>query len=127
MDTIAFQGLIGLSMAMYLWLISAGLTIIFGVLRIVNFAHGSLFMVGAYLAYTFYGLMGLPFPLAIFLSLLGTGLLGRGDELIRIIVETPRKLSARQRELLEEFARISGEEVHPLSKSFLEKVKSMLG
>jgi molecular chaperone DnaJ len=52
---------------------------------------------------------------------------GRGDELVRILVETPRKISARQRELLEEFARISGEEVHPLSKSFLEKVKSMLG
>jgi molecular chaperone DnaJ len=52
---------------------------------------------------------------------------GRGDEVIRVLVETPRKLSARQRELLEEFARISGEEVHPLSKSFLEKVKSMLG
>src|ERR671938_342324 len=72
----AFQGLIGLSLAMYLWLISAGLTIIFGVLRIVNFAHGSLFMVGAYLAYSFYGQMGLPFALAILLSLLGTGLLG---------------------------------------------------
>src|SRR5262245_17640444 len=52
---------------------------------------------------------------------------GRGDELVRVLVETPRKLSARQRQLLEEFARISGEEVHPLSKSFLEKVKSMLG
>ncbi|MGZ5089573.1 MAG: branched-chain amino acid ABC transporter permease [Burkholderiales bacterium] len=76
MENVAFQGLIGLSLAMYLWLISAGLTIIFGVLRIVNFAHGSLFMVGAYLAYTFYGLMGLPFGLAIVLSLLGTGLLG---------------------------------------------------
>lgn len=76
MDNFAFQGLIGLSLAMYLWLISAGLTIIFGVLRIVNFAHGSLFMVGSYLAYTFYGLWGLPFGLAIFLSLLGTGLLG---------------------------------------------------
>ena len=76
MENFAFQGLIGLSLAMYLWLISAGLTIIFGVLRIVNFAHGSLFMVGAYLAYTFYGMMGLPFPLAILLSLLGTGLLG---------------------------------------------------
>src|SRR3990172_8977438 len=76
MDNFAFQGLIGLSMAMYLWLISAGLTIIFGVLRIVNFAHGSLFMVGAYLAYAFYGQMGLPFWLAILLSLLGTGLLG---------------------------------------------------
>ncbi len=76
MDTIAFQGLIGLSMAMYLWLISAGLTIIFGVLRIVNFAHGSLFMMGAYLAFTFYGQLGLPFLLAIPLSLLGVGLLG---------------------------------------------------
>jgi branched-chain amino acid transport system permease protein len=76
MDTIVFQGLIGLSLAMYLWLISAGLTIIFGVLRIVNFAHGSLFMVGAYLAFTFYGQWGLPFWLAIVLSLLGVGLLG---------------------------------------------------
>ena len=52
---------------------------------------------------------------------------GRGDQIVRIVVETPRKLSGRQRELLEEFARISGEEVHPLSKSFFEKVKSMLG
>jgi molecular chaperone DnaJ len=43
------------------------------------------------------------------------------------VVETPRHLSAKQRELLEEFARLSGEEVHPLSKSFLDKVKSMLG
>ena len=76
MENVAFQGLIGLSLAMYLWLISAGLTIIFGVLRIVNFAHGSLFMVGAYLAYTFYGQMGLPFGIAVLLSLIGTGLLG---------------------------------------------------
>src|SRR5919107_44428 len=75
-ENLAFQGLVGLSLAMYLWLISAGLTIIFGVLRIVNFAHGSLFMVGAYLAYTFYGQMGLPFAVAVLLSLLGTGVLG---------------------------------------------------
>lgn len=52
---------------------------------------------------------------------------GRGDELVRIIVETPRKLTARQRELLEEFARSSGEEVNPLSKGFFDKVKEMLG
>jgi len=76
MDSFAFQGLIGLYQAMYLWLISAGLTIIFGVLRIVNFAHGSLFMMGAYLAFTFYGLLQLPFWVAIVLSLLGVGLLG---------------------------------------------------
>jgi branched-subunit amino acid ABC-type transport system permease component len=75
-DTIAFQGLVGLSLAMYLWLISAGLTIIFGVLGIVNFAHGSLFMVGAYLAYTAYGQLGLPFVVAVAASLAGVGLLG---------------------------------------------------
>jgi molecular chaperone DnaJ len=52
---------------------------------------------------------------------------GTGDELVRIVVETPKKLSARQRELLEEFAKLSGEDVHPMSKSFFDKVKSMLG
>jgi molecular chaperone DnaJ len=52
---------------------------------------------------------------------------GRGDHLVRVAIETPRKLTARQREILEEFARISGEEVHPLSKGFLDKVKEMFG
>ena len=52
---------------------------------------------------------------------------GRGDQLVRVMVETPKKLSARQRDLLEEFGRLSGEEVHPLSKSFLDKVRGMLG
>jgi molecular chaperone DnaJ len=51
---------------------------------------------------------------------------GTGDELVKILVETPRKLSARQRELLEEFAKLSGEDVHPMAKSFLDKVKSIL-
>jgi len=51
---------------------------------------------------------------------------GRGDQLVRITVETPKKLSARQRELLEEFAREAGEDVHPQTKSFLEKVKSII-
>jgi molecular chaperone DnaJ len=52
---------------------------------------------------------------------------GRGDALVRVVVETPRKLSAKQRALLEEFARISGEEVHPISKGFFEKVKEIFG
>src|ERR1700737_3347906 len=46
-----FQGLVGLSEAMYLWLVAAGLSLIFGVLRVLNFAHGSLYMLGAYLSY----------------------------------------------------------------------------
>lgn len=52
---------------------------------------------------------------------------GRGDQLVRVVVETPRKLTSKQRELLEEFARSSGEEVHPLSKGFFDKVKEMFG
>ncbi len=45
----------GLAGASSLFLLSAGLTLIFGVTRIVNFAHGSLMMLGAYLAYTLIG------------------------------------------------------------------------
>ncbi|MEE9284715.1 MAG: branched-chain amino acid ABC transporter permease [Dehalococcoidia bacterium] len=44
-------GLSGLSVAMVLFLIASGLTLIFGVLRIVNFAHGTLYMLGAFAAY----------------------------------------------------------------------------
>lgn len=76
METLAFQGLVGLSLAMYLWLLAAGLTIVFGVLGVLNFAHGSLFMLGAYFAYTLYGLWGLNFWLAILLSLLAVGAIG---------------------------------------------------
>src|SRR5882762_350536 len=42
-----FQGLVGLSEAMYLWLVAAGLSLIFGVMRVLNFAHGSLYMLVA--------------------------------------------------------------------------------
>ena len=41
----------GLSIAMFLFLIASGLALIFGVLRILNFAHGSFYMIGAYLAW----------------------------------------------------------------------------
>jgi branched-chain amino acid transport system permease protein len=41
---------IGLSIGMLLFLLAAGLTLIFGMLRIINFAHGALYMLGAYLA-----------------------------------------------------------------------------
>ena len=52
---------------------------------------------------------------------------GRGDQLVRIIVETPRRLTPRQRELLEEFTRISGDGASPASKGFFDKVKEMFG
>ncbi len=52
MDILLAQFLTGLAYASTLFLVAAGLTIIFGVTRVVNFAHGSLYMLGAYLAYT---------------------------------------------------------------------------
>ncbi|HVH82061.1 MAG TPA: branched-chain amino acid ABC transporter permease, partial [Stellaceae bacterium] len=41
----------GLTAAMFLFLIASGLSLIFGVLRVLNFAHGSFYMLGAYLAW----------------------------------------------------------------------------
>ena len=52
------QLLNGLAGASSLFLVAAGLTLIFGVTRVVNFAHGSLYMLGAYLAYTLVGALG---------------------------------------------------------------------
>ena len=51
-DLIFGQFVAGLSYGSTLFLLSAGLTLIFGVTRVVNFAHGSLYMVGAYVAST---------------------------------------------------------------------------
>ena len=48
-----FQALNGLSTASGLFLVAAGLSLIFGVTRIVNIAHGSLYMLGTYIAYSF--------------------------------------------------------------------------
>jgi molecular chaperone DnaJ len=51
---------------------------------------------------------------------------GRGDQLVVVRVETPINLNKKQKELLEEFAKISGENIHPLKKSFVDKVMDFL-
>src|SRR3954466_6916478 len=53
---VARQLLAGISNGMLLFLISAGLSLIFGVLRIINFAHGAFFMIGAFIAVSASGL-----------------------------------------------------------------------
>jgi len=45
------QSLSGLTAAMFLFLIASGLSLIFGVLRVLNFAHGTFYMLGAYMAF----------------------------------------------------------------------------
>jgi len=52
---------------------------------------------------------------------------GRGDQLVRVRIEVPKKLNSEQQELLEKFAAASNEEVHPENKSFFDKVKELFG
>ncbi|MCA8927627.1 MAG: branched-chain amino acid ABC transporter permease [Alphaproteobacteria bacterium] len=60
--TFAFiQVMNSLSMGMNYFIIAAGLSLIFGVLRVINFAHGAFFMFGAYTAYTVSAAWGLGF------------------------------------------------------------------
>ena len=42
----------GLSQGMVLFIVASGLSLVFGVLRVTNFAHGSLYMIGAFLAFS---------------------------------------------------------------------------
>src|SRR6185295_7939788 len=53
LDALLFQSLNGLAAASSLFFVGAGLSLIFGVTRIINIAHGSFYMLGLYLAYTF--------------------------------------------------------------------------
>ena len=87
------QLLNGLAGASSLFLVAAGLSLIFGVTRIVNFAHGSFFMVGIYVAYSLVARLGSPlgFWPALLLAALAVGVLGALVEilLLRRIYHAP--------------------------------------
>lgn len=51
-QTLLPQIIAGISTGMLLFIVSSGLTLVFGVLRVINFAHGSLYMLGAFIAVT---------------------------------------------------------------------------
>jgi branched-chain amino acid transport system permease protein len=94
---LAIQALNGLASASSLFIAACGLTIVFGVTRIVNFAHGSLYMLGAYIAATlapkllefYFGPVS--FWAAIFAAALAVGLIGVALEvlLLRRIYKAP--------------------------------------
>ncbi len=94
----SFSGLLvqllnGLAGASSLFLVAAGLSLIFGVTRIVNFAHGSFFMVGIYVAYSLVGALGssVGFWPSLLLAALAVALLGALVEvlLLRRIYRAP--------------------------------------
>ncbi len=88
------QFLTGLSSASALFLVASGLSIIFGVTRVVNFSHGSFYMLGAYLAWTLIEVMGggvVGFWLAVLLAALIVGLIGALVEMsiLRRVYQAP--------------------------------------
>lgn len=78
MEFFATSLLNGLSYGLLLFMLSSGLTLIFSMMGVLNFAHASFYMLGAYFAYTLSGTIG--FWPALFIAPLLVGLLGAGFE-----------------------------------------------
>ena len=94
MNSIVIQFLNGLASASTLFLIAVGLSLIFGVTRIVNFAHGSLYMLGIYVAYSFVTGLGGGAPgffAGVILAALAVGLVGAVVEIaiLRRVYQAP--------------------------------------
>ena len=70
------QLLNGLQLGFVYALIALGYTMVYGIVRLINFAHGDIFMIGAYLGYFAIGTLCLPFPAALLFAMLGCAMLG---------------------------------------------------
>ncbi len=68
MESIVHVALAGLSSGMFIWLVASGLTLIFGVLGVLNFAHGSFYMLGAYVCFSLMKHLGPHFYLGLLLG-----------------------------------------------------------
>ena len=89
MDYLLLQFLNGVQLGLLMFLLAAGLTLTFGIMDLVNLAHGSLYMLGAYIAWTLIGWTG-NFVLGALLTLPAMMLLGMAVE-----VAVVRRLYAR--------------------------------
>mgnify|MGYP000488378622 CR=1 FL=1 len=66
----------GISLGSVYAIIALGYTMVYGIAKMINFAHGDIIMVGAYSLYVFYGILGLGAPVAIVLSIVVCAVLG---------------------------------------------------
>lgn len=76
MQGLVATGLIGISLGAQYALLALGFTLIFGILGVVNFAHGGFYVLGGYLAYSAVFYFGAPYPFAVIAAALGTAALG---------------------------------------------------
>ena len=72
----------GLQLGFVYALIALGYTMVYGIVRLINFAHGDVFMVGAYLGYFAICYFHLPFPIALACAMLGCAIIGMSIERI---------------------------------------------
>jgi branched-chain amino acid transport system permease protein len=82
-DQILIQTLNGIVTGMILALVASGLTLIFGIMDVVNFAHGELFMLGAYIGVVVLATSG-SFWLALLLATLAVALLGAAIQIVTL-------------------------------------------
>lgn len=75
-------------------LIALGLTLIFGLMNVLNFAHGQMYVLGGFISYAVYGQLGLPFPIAVLAS--GATLAIIGALMERYLFRTVIKRSHRE-------------------------------
>jgi len=80
-NTFLAQFVSGLSVAMLLFLISSGLTLIFGVVNVLNFAHGSFYLLGTYFAYQLMQLFN-NFWVGLLVGAIGAGIVGMVIEIL---------------------------------------------
>ncbi|WP_456488922.1 branched-chain amino acid ABC transporter permease [Caminibacter pacificus] len=66
----------GFSLGSMYALIAIGYTLVYGVLRLINFAHGDIMMVGAFMAFIFFKILGLNFYVAVLFSIIFTAIVG---------------------------------------------------
>ncbi len=57
-------------------MIALGLTLIFALMNVLNFAHGQMYVIGGFVTYTFYGQFAVPFPIALLMSCVTLAVLG---------------------------------------------------
>jgi branched-chain amino acid transport system permease protein len=83
----------GLTSGSFYVLMALGFTLIFGIMRLVNFAHGEFYMLGAFVVYHLYGLLGVNFFLALVASAVTIAVLGAVVERVVFVPLRARELS----------------------------------
>ncbi|MBX9588057.1 MAG: branched-chain amino acid ABC transporter permease [Hyphomonadaceae bacterium] len=85
MDSLLAAVIIGVSLGGQYALLALGFTLIFGILGVVNFAHGGLYVLGGYVAQAAVSKLAIPYPVAVLAAALATGAVGYAFE--RFVLE----------------------------------------